>query len=199
MQHGEFVDSRVSEWPAKLKVQVFDKGERLVTVAVVDSDVPLPDQDKFAFRCHFLATNVPLSPLINSIPLSKIASESVVLPWLPPFAQKGAPYHRYSVFIMEQKAKKPLSARYLKKVVKRDGFYLRSFKDKYKLEPIGMSVFRSEWDDGTAGVMERAGAEGADMVFKRKRVIALKPKPKAKGWDARHSSAKYKQMWKWVR
>jgi len=47
------------------------------------------------------------------------------------------------------------------------------------------------WDEGTAGVMERAGIEGADIEFKRKKVIPLKPKQKARGWEARHASAKY--------
>ena len=54
-----------------------------------------------------------------------------------------------------------------------------------------MSIFRSLWDEGTAGVMSRAGIEGADIEFKRKKVIALKPKQKARGWEARHSGGKY--------
>jgi hypothetical protein len=41
VQPGEFVDSRISEVPPRLKVQVFDKGERLVTIVVIDSDVPV--------------------------------------------------------------------------------------------------------------------------------------------------------------
>jgi large subunit ribosomal protein L35 len=196
VQHGEFIDSRVSEVPARLKVQVFDKGERLVSIAVVDSDVPLAESDNFTSRCHYLATNVPLSPVINSIPLSKISTESVVLPWLPPFAQNGSPYHRYSVFVLQQKPGETLNAAQLKEQVQREGFLLRSFRNKYNVEPIGMSIFRSEWDEGTAGVMERAGIEGADIEFKRKKVVALKPKQKARGWEARHSSAKYRQLWR---
>ncbi|KAH8668013.1 putative 54S ribosomal protein L35, mitochondrial [Tricladium varicosporioides] len=194
--HGEFVDSRVSELPLQLKVQVFDKGERLVTVMVIDSDVPSVENDGFTSRLHFMATNIPLSPTINSIRLHKQGEENLVVPWLPPFAQKGSPYHRYSVFILEQDPTKPLSTAELKETVQRDGFRLRSFKDKYKVKPIGMSIFRSLWDEGTAGVMQRAGIEGADIEFKRKRVVALKPKEKKRGWEARHSSAKYRQMWR---
>lgn len=193
VQHGEFIDSRVSEVPLRLKVQVFDKGERLVSIVVIDSDVPDAEEDKFSARCHFLATNIPLNPTISSIPLSKIAAEKIVIPWLPPFAQKGSPYHRYSVFVLQQEAgQPPLDI----KDLSREDFRLRSFKDKYKVEPIGMSVFRSIWDEGTAGVMGRAGIEGADVEFKRKKIVALKPKQKARGWEARHSSAKYRQMWR---
>jgi large subunit ribosomal protein L35 len=59
-----------------------------------------------------------------------------------------------------------------------------------------MSLVRSEWDEGTAGVMQRAGVEGADIEFKRKKVVALKPKQKPRGWEARHSSTKYKPIWR---
>lgn len=191
VQPGEFIDSRVSEVPGRLKVQVFDKGERLVTIAVVDSDVPLVDKDNFMSRCHYLATNIPLSPTQTSLPLSKATEAQLVLPWLPPFAQKGSPYHRYSVFVIEQKPGQELNVEELKEKIKRDKFHLKSFVDKHDIKPIGMSIFRSLWDDGTAGVMSRAGVEGADIEFKRKKVIALKPKQKARGWEARHSGGKY--------
>ncbi|CZS97357.1 related to ribosomal protein YmL35 of the large subunit, mitochondrial [Rhynchosporium graminicola] len=191
VQPGEFIDSRVSEVPARLKVQVFDKGERLVTVAVIDSDVPLVDKDSFMSRCHYLATNIRISPTDTSLPLSHATESQLVLPWLPPFAQKGSPYHRYSVFVIQQKPGQTFNIADLKKTVHRDKFNLKSFVDKYQVTPIGMSIFRSIWDEGTAGVMSRAGIEGADIEFKRKKVIALKPKQKARGWEARHSGGKY--------
>ncbi|KAH7419359.1 putative 54S ribosomal protein L35, mitochondrial [Cadophora sp. MPI-SDFR-AT-0126] len=191
VQPGEFIDSRVSEVPARLKVQVFDKGPRLVTVAVVDSDVPLVEKDNFMSRCHYLAINIPLSPVDTSIPLSMATEDQLVLPWLPPFAQKGSPYHRYSVFVIEQKPGQTLNVAELKDSVKRDEFHLKSFVDKQRIKPIGMTIFRSLWDEGTAGVMSRAGIQGADIEFKRKKVIAIKPKQKARGWEARHSGGKY--------
>ncbi|KAK0125499.1 hypothetical protein ONS95_000493 [Cadophora gregata] len=191
VQAGEFIDSRVSEVPARLKVQVFDKGARLVTVVVVDSDVPLVEKDNFISRCHYLATNIQISPVENSVPLSKATDSQLVLPWLPPFAQKGSPYHRYSVFVIEQNPGQTLNVNDLKDSVKRDRFLLKSFIDKHQIKPIGMSIFRSLWDEGTAGVMSRAGIEGADIEFKRKKVIAIKPKQKARGWEARHSGGKY--------
>jgi large subunit ribosomal protein L35 len=195
VDHGEFVDSRISEPPLRLKVQVFDKGERLVSIVVIDSDVPQLDSDNFKSRCHFLATNIPLSPTTTSIPLSQLTPENIAIPWLPPFAQKGSPYHRYSVFLLEHPKDQPLNVSDLQKI-SRDDFRLRGFKDKYKVTPIGMSLFRSQWDEGTAGVMQRASVEGADIEFKRKKVVALKPKQKPRGWEARHSSTKYKSLWR---
>jgi large subunit ribosomal protein L35 len=194
VQPGEYVDSRVSELPPRLKVQVFDKGERLVTALMVDGDVPLEDQDSFIHRCHYLAANIPISPTQDSLPLSKAQESQLVLPYVPPFAQKGSPYHRYSVFVLEQSPGQTLDVEALKKEIKRDGFSLRSFTNSQKLKPIGVGIFRSLWDDGTAGVMMRAGIEGADIEFKRKRIPALKPKQKARGWEARHASDKYKSL-----
>ena len=194
VQPGEFIDSRVSEAPARLKVQVFDKGERLVTVLVIDPDVPLLDNDSFTSRCHYLATNIPLSPTETSVPLSKASESQLVMPWLPPFAQKGSPYHRYSVFVLQQELGQTLDAAELKEKFNRDGFSLRRFVQNYPVQPIGMSIFRSLWDEGTFGVMQRAGIEGADIEFKRKKIAALKPKQKARGWEARHASDKYKSL-----
>ncbi|KFY00022.1 hypothetical protein O988_03556 [Pseudogymnoascus sp. VKM F-3808] len=195
VQPGEFVDSRVSEIAPRLRVQVFDKGERLVSVVVVDTDVPVPENDWFTSRCHFAAVNVPLDPTQTSLPLSKMNAESqLVLPWLPAFAQKGTPYHRYSIFVLEQKPGQVMDVAALKEAVQRDGFNIRGFVDKHSVKPIGLGLFRSTWDEGTKGVMERHNIPGADVEFKRIRVAALKPKQKARGWEARHASDKYKSL-----
>ena len=130
VQPGEFVDSRISEVPPRLKVQVFDKGERLVTVVVMDSDVPLIDKDDFGSRCHYLAANIPLSPTETSLPLSKATETQLIHPWVPAFAQKGSPYHRYSVFVLQQKPGETLDVASLKEQIRRDAFSLRRFVDK---------------------------------------------------------------------
>ena len=167
---GDFVDSRVSEVPARLTVQVFDKGERLVSVVVVDSDVPNLETDGFGYRCHFLAANIPVSPTSTSLPFSRLSPEAqIVLPWLPPYAQKGSPYHRYSVFVLQQAEGKSLDVAALRERVERDGFNLRGFNDRYAVKPIGVYMFRCTWDEGTAGVMRRAGVEGANIEFRRKK------------------------------
>ncbi|KAH8801691.1 putative 54S ribosomal protein L35, mitochondrial [Xylogone sp. PMI_703] len=197
VQPGDIVDSRVSEIPARLNVQVFDKGERLVSVVVIDSDVPEVDTDNFSSRCHFLAANIPLSPTETSIPLIKASKDTQLIhSWLPPFAQKGSPYHRYSVFILEQQPGQTLDVTAVKEKVARENFSLRSFVDKFGVKPIGASVFRSIWDDGTMGVMQRHNIEGWDIEFKRKKIEPLKPKQKPRGWEAKHSTPKYRALWR---
>ncbi|POS82587.1 hypothetical protein EPUL_004808 [Erysiphe pulchra] len=192
---GDYIDSRFSEVPARLKVQVFDKGERMVSVIVIDADVPVVEIDNYIHRCHFLAVNIPISPTQTSLPLSQVNPlTQLVIPWLPPFAQKGSGYHRYSIFILQQPDGITLDVEKLQTKSTRDKFSLLKFIHQYKLSPIGLGLFRSIWDEGTAGVMNRASIPGADIVFKRKKVIALKPKLKPRGWEAKHAHPKYDAM-----
>ncbi|KAF2834242.1 PEBP-like protein, partial [Patellaria atrata CBS 101060] len=178
IQPGEFIDSAVSVIPPKLHAQVFDKGERLVTVVLVDSDVPNLAEDKFDYRCHFIAANVLLSPTINYIALDKLSDDKVVIPWLPPYAQKGSPYHRLSLFLLQQPEGVQLDVAAQQARTKRDNFKLRSYIDKYLLHPIGVTLFRTQWDENMAKVMRDAGLEGSGIELKRERVQPLPYKKK---------------------
>jgi large subunit ribosomal protein L35 len=198
---GQILDSAVTEVPPRLKVQVFDKGERLVSVVVMDSDVPLAEEDTFAKRCHYLAANIPLSPTQTSLPLGKASPESqLAVPWLPPYSQKGAPYHRLSILVLEQKPDTKLDIAKLKDLYSaRDGFSLKSYRDKFGLSPVGFSLFRTVWDDNTAAVMQRAGIPGADLEFRNKRVHSLKEPKKPRGWEAKRQGPKYRHLWKYTK
>ena len=189
--HGDFVFSELSETPPSLDIQCYDKGERLVTIAVVNPDVPNVEKDGFDYRCHFLASNIPISPTNTSVDLAQLDAETqIILPWLPPYAQKGAPYQRMCVFVLEQHPPdtllidgKQLDIAPIKQRARytvRENFILRSFMDKHGYMPVGVDLFRTQWDEGTAGVMERAGIVGADVEFKRKRVEPL-PYKRLKG------------------
>lgn len=180
---GEFVDSAVSENLPRLTVQTFTPGEKLVTVVVVDGDVPAPEKDGFTYRCHLIASNITTSPTQTSIPLQRIAQEDakqqdaaakkIIVPWQAPWAHKGAPYHRLAIFILEQNSKTALDVTKISKTT-REGFNLRSFIDSHKMTPLGATLFRTQWDDSMAGVMERAGLQDQISVeFKRKRIEPL--------------------------
>ncbi|KAI0439952.1 ribosomal protein YmL35 [Xylaria telfairii] len=201
VEPGEMLDSRVSEVSPRLKVQVFNAGQRLVSVAVVDLDVPNAETDSFDRRCHYLAANIPIAPDQPSLPLGKVNKDTqLAVPWLPAFSQMGAPYHRLAVFVLEQKDGATLDVAKLRELYSgRDGFSLKSFQDKFPLKAVGLSIFRTVWDEGTAGVMERAGVPGADIQFKHKRVYSLKGPKKARGWEAKRSKPKYKSLWKYSR
>ncbi|CAK7220030.1 mitochondrial 54S ribosomal protein YmL35 [Sporothrix bragantina] len=235
---GAIIDSLISEVCPRLRVQVFDRGTRLLTVAVVDADVPDLEKDGFQRRCHFLATNIPVAPTDSSVPLSRLDPTSqLVLPWLPAFAQKGSAPHRLAVFVLEQKPAETnvatagasdenrstrIDTAALQKsfasdpasviaatddadgnasssiTSARDGFSINSFVNKHGLTVVGCTLFRTEWDAGTAGVMERAGVPGADVELKPVRLPSLKPPRKARGWEAKHQGPKYRHLWKYT-
>lgn len=187
VQHGDFVSSLVSEQPPILKIQPFDKGDRLYTIAVVNADVPNVQKDAYTYRCHFLASNIEVSPTNTVVPLSSLSeTNQVILPWLPAYSQKGIDYQRMSIFVLEQPKSDTggsltLDVASIKTVGrhnKREKFILRSFADKYHLKAVGVDLFRTRWDEGTAEVMQRAGIVGWDVEFKRKRVEPLPYKRK---------------------
>lgn len=198
---GQIVDSVVSEKAPRLRVQVFDKGERLVSIVVLDSDVPNPDSDTFNKRCHFLAANIPLSPTDTSLPLSRIKGEDqLALPWMPAFSQKGAPYHRLGIYLLEQAPGQKIDVAKLKELYSaRDGFSLKSFRDKFNTTPFGFNMFRSVWDENTAAVMARSNIPGSDVEFRPTRVHSLKPPVKPRGWEAKRQGPKYRHLWKYTK
>jgi large subunit ribosomal protein L35 len=181
VQPGDKVNSSWSEQAPTLTIQPFEKGEKLVTVVVVDSDVPDLDKDGFDYRCHGIFTNIPINPTTTKVSLAQLPETQVPMTWVPPTAQKGSPYHRLSIWVLEQPEGKTVDVALAKKTFERDGFVLRSFLDKVRIawgnkaafKPVGITMFRTEWDESMEGVMQRAGIEEWDVEFKRKRVEPL--------------------------
>ncbi|KAI9371839.1 phosphatidylethanolamine-binding protein [Aspergillus egyptiacus] len=175
VQPGEFVNAQVSSTAPKLDVQMFEGGEKLVTIAVVDPDVPNVEKDGFDYKMHYFAVNIPISAINTKVDLSQLSAESqVVLPWLPPVAQKGSPYHRLSIFILEQKDGQPLDFAAIKaRETERENTLLRTLQARYHLKPIGAHLFRSIWDETTLDVMKQIGFPDADFELRRKRVEPL--------------------------
>lgn len=198
---GQIVDNAVSEKPPRLRVQVFDRGQRLVTVVVLDPDVPDVAKDGFSKHLHFLAANVPLSPVDTSLPLSRIeADDQLAVPWKAPFSQKGAPYHRLGIFLLEQMPGEKVDVQKMKLLYSnRDNVSLKSMRDKFGLKPFGFTMFRTVWDENTEGVMARLGAPGADIEFRPTRVHSFKPPVKARGWEAKRQGPKYRHLWKYTK
>ncbi|TKA76451.1 hypothetical protein B0A55_06095 [Friedmanniomyces simplex] len=193
VHHGDFVPSALAEHAPTLWIQPYDQGTRLCTIVVVNPDVPNVEKDGFDYRCHYLAVNLPVSPTDTRVRLGEVESQrkgDVILDWLPAYAQKGAPYQRMSIIILEQPSPAPTltspfgtaaQSRVLDvnqitedpRYITRQGFKLRSFVDRYSLKAVGADLFRTKWDEGTAGVMQRAGIVGWDVEFLRKRVEPL--------------------------
>lgn len=190
INHGEIVNSGVTEQAPRIKIQPFDQGERLVTIAVINPDVPNVAKDAFDYQCHFLAANILVSPTMTTIDLARLDADSqVLLPWLPPYAQEGLKYQRLAVCILEQPARdegatsesntsrsQPLDVAAIKqagKDTKRHNLTARALLARHRLRAVGIDLFRTQYDENTTGVMERAGIVGADVEFKRKRIDPL--------------------------
>ena len=175
IQPGDFVNSMVTTNPPKLDVQMFERGQKLVTIAVVDPDVPNVEKDGYDYKMHYVAVNVPISPTSTKIDLAELSADSqVVLPWVPPVAQKGSPYHRLSMFILEQRDSKPLDFAAVKaKETVRENLTLRALQTRYLLKPIGAHLFRTQWDENTLEVMKQIGFAQPDLELRTKRVEPL--------------------------
>lgn len=219
IQHGDIVISSISEQAPVMEIQPYDKGDRYVTIAFVNPDVPNVSKDGFDYRCHFLASNIRISPTQTRVELANLDPETqIIQDWLPAYAQKGLPYQRMGIFILEQEefaqdpaileetlslqtklatlynvsastppnpAAEPAADSNLSSILPvptiksagrytaRPGFILRSFSTKYNLKAVGVDMFRTQWDEGTAGVMQRADVPGWDVEFKRKRTEPL--------------------------
>ncbi|KAL9051340.1 MAG: hypothetical protein Q9162_006095 [Coniocarpon cinnabarinum] len=202
---GEFVHSALSERPPRLTVQPFDRGERYVTIAVVDPDVPDVEGDGFSKRCHFLAVNIPVGPTKTKVNVGEIMGSlemkpraegeegyesqdaatgvtqekrevgDCLLPWLPPYAQKGSPYHRLSVIVLQQYRR--LEPSVLKKEGKfggkREDVNVVALMSRFHVRPVSGFLFRTQWDGGMDALMGRMGVEGVGEELKRKRVEPL--------------------------
>ncbi|KAK5085317.1 mitochondrial 54S ribosomal protein YmL35 [Lithohypha guttulata] len=173
VQAGDFVDSAISEKPCQLTVQSFEKDPKLITIAIVDPDVPNLETDSFNSRCHFLASNVQIDALTPHLDLAKLAEEQILVPWLPPTAQKGSPYHRLSIVLFQQKDNISVDKAVALRNIQQTDFRTRSFMTRHMLTPIGASLFRTKWDDNMGAVMQRAGIDGAELELKRVKVQPL--------------------------
>lgn len=175
VQPGDYVLAKDSVAAPKLDIQLFERGEKLVTIAVVDPDVPNVEADGFDYKMHYLAVNVPISAVATKVDLAQLSTDSqVVLPWEAPVAQKGSPYHRLSLFVMEQKDSQPLDFAAVKaKETVRENMLLRTLQARYHLKAIGAHLFRTQWDETTYEVMKQIGFSEADVELRRKKVEPL--------------------------
>jgi large subunit ribosomal protein L35 len=183
VQPGDFVPSNWSAKAPALRVQKFDAGNALVTIVAVDSDVPNVETDGFDSRCHGVWTDVRLGPDMPDVGKLEGKDIKTVVPWSPPYAQKGSPYHRISLFVFEQPQGKSLSEEHIQEITSQGAdseMWLRGFAEKTGFKPIGVTMFRTQWDEYTADVMKRHNIPGADLEFKRKKPERLPAKYQVK-------------------
>jgi large subunit ribosomal protein L35 len=178
VEPGVFVASATSEQAPTVDIQVFDKGPRLVTIVVVDSDIPNLETDAFDSRCLGIFANIEISPVNGRINLGELAQDQIVVPWFPPTAQKGSPYHRISVTVLQQANGTATNAQELEVASTREPFSLPYIRKKTGMQPVGITLFRTQWDENMAEVMERHNIPGAKVELRRKPAEKLPYKKK---------------------
>ncbi|GAA6028740.1 hypothetical protein JCM8097_007371 [Rhodosporidiobolus ruineniae] len=147
VEPGSFVQPAQTREGIEVSAQVFHPEERLYTVLVIDPDVPDEINQSFTTFAHLLTPNIPLSSASSAIQLSSLPS---TLSYVPPHPQKGTPYHRYTVLLLEQPSQLSLDADSLP----REGFSAREFVEKHGLEARGVSFFRQVWDKDVSKIYE---------------------------------------------
>ncbi|TID18235.1 Phosphatidylethanolamine-binding protein PEBP [Venturia nashicola] len=179
---GDFLATSRTVLAPRLKLQQFDAGRKMVTIVAIDSDVPNVEKDGFDYRCHGIWSNIVITPTDNKVDLQSLKEDETILPWTPPYAQKGSPYHRISLWVFEQEPDKHVNAQTIARRVQREKFVLRSFVDKmeFKKQPLGVTLFRTRWDESTDAVMARYKIEGANLEFKNKKAEKLPDKYRMK-------------------
>ena len=205
IEPGVFVHSAMSEQPPRLYIQPFDKGERYVSVIIMDPDVPNIETDSFDQRCHFMAVNVPIGPTNTRVSITELMGAidmekkgegesyeskeqetaiveqpkrkagDVIHPWLPPYVQKGSPYHRFCVIVLQHN--RQLDPSTVKEGSQFDkpekDVNVNSIRKKFGMRPVGGFLWRTGWDSGTDALMERLGTQGISEELKRKRIEPL--------------------------
>ncbi|KAG0125872.1 phosphatidylethanolamine-binding protein [Tuber indicum] len=165
VQPGLVLDSLMVEECPTVRVIPFKNEEMLCTIAVVDPDVPDPKKDRFRYRCHWIVSNIPISPMQTTAVGYSAKPADTLVPYLPPHAQKGAPYHRYAMIVFKQPEK--IDAAALEGNIDRDEFTMRGFQSKNKLSTIGAFMWRVEWDSHTKEIMQKHNLPGWDIMYKR--------------------------------
>lgn len=179
---GDFLSTSRTARAPRLKLQQFDAGPKMVTIVAIDSDVPNVEKDGFDYRCHGIWSNIVINPTDNIINLNLLKEDQTVLSWTPPYVQKGSPYHRISLWVFEQGLEKHNDTQKVALQVQRQNFVLRNFVDKmdFKKQPLGVTMFRTQWDETTEGVMAKWKIEGANLEFKNKKAERLPDKYRMK-------------------
>ncbi|PVF95758.1 PEBP-like protein [Serendipita vermifera] len=142
---GVFLPPKTTIQAPQLHVKAFHSDTRLYTLLMVDPDSPDPAHQTYRTFLHWLVPNIPISSASIS-PLS--FSNEVPASWIPPHPQRGTPYHRYCIFLLEHPEPNerievgPIDDE------GRKSFVLREFVNRWKLKPHiggGAHFWRSIW------------------------------------------------------
>ncbi|KAI8990113.1 phosphatidylethanolamine-binding protein [Pilobolus umbonatus] len=145
LEPGVFIKPEQSIERPQIDIINFHPETKLYTVLMVDPDSPDVINKTYQQHCHWLSTNIPLSTTSPTI-----QGGNSVLDYVPPHPQKGTPYHRYTIVVMEQPndGQEKIDVQ----VESRDKFDLKDFIQSHNLKPLGATFFREKWDENVSKI-----------------------------------------------
>ncbi|KAK9453633.1 hypothetical protein V1511DRAFT_504070 [Dipodascopsis uninucleata] len=174
IEPGKILSTGVTSVAPEFELRNFLKEEKLYTIVVVDPDTPDIDNDTFSTTLHYVLTDVKAGG--NNTKVDKLTCRELVS-YIPPHPEKNTGYHRYAVWVFEQKNNEPLKFSPPKssegpneeQVLNRSGFNIRVFRSAFRLKSVGAHLWRCKYDSHTDRVREQAGL-GEGTVFYRTRL-----------------------------
>ncbi|KAJ1918935.1 mitochondrial 54S ribosomal protein YmL35 [Mycoemilia scoparia] len=122
-----------------MNLTAFHEDVRLYTIIMADLDHPNEETQSYQQQCHWMGCNIPISMHDGNI-----KAENAVLPYIPPHPAKGTKRHRYVFLVMQQGEKGQVR---LENVKLDRAVHLRTLASELSLRPVGVSFFRSEWNE----------------------------------------------------
>lgn len=153
---GETLSSNVTSLEPIFKIQEYetiDPTSQRYSILIVNPDTPDLKKDSYKTTLCYGLCNVKIGYNDNVVDPRKYDSSNVLVSYLPPVPEKNIGKQRFAVWVFRQDSE----FTELPKDVKRENFDIRAFAKKYKLDPIGAHVWRSEWDTNVANVRELYG------------------------------------------
>jgi len=172
VEPGAFLLPRQTFDPPKVYTNVFHTDTRLYTLVLLDADVPDETNATYTTYLHWMQPNIPLSAHHTS----RILGLNNHTKYIPPHPQRGTPYHRYVLLLLEQpplgsseyslniearaKPDEPTSLLLDIPVIpdnQRKDFDLRSFMREWGLdmrEGGGVHMWREVWDGHVSTIYE---------------------------------------------
>lgn len=191
IEPGAFVRSSTSAVPPTLQITSFAQAPRLLSIVVTDPDVPDLQRDGFTEQVLYYAANIEVDAFSGAIELADPApgtEAEVLIEWTPPVVQKGSPYHRLCVLVLEQQDGVIRRAEALEKLwggsgaeqgtAGKDGAGSPTAAPRATFamcravtpsRPIGANLFRAVWDEDTEAVMRSIGSDLIDTELRRER------------------------------
>ena len=138
-----------------------------VRAAAHRADYPDEARDAFQQYCHWLVTDLPLSPTSMSVEAATVLAQ-VAIPYQPPHPQRGTKPHRLVIALLRQSGRLSAAA-----PTQRTRFDVRSLIRAHSLDPVGLHFFRSEWSPAVSGIYAELGQ--AEPHYRHPQDVAIDP------------------------